>query len=434
MPGTCVLALDLGTTAFKAAPASTSGLCGPVSVVPYAVEYGPDGTVVCGADLYKRLAFRALRAAARTAQELGYSVTAIGISSQAQTFVPVDARNRPTSHAVVWTDTSAVQEADSAAASLPDFAETCGFLRPSPLQFLPKVARYLRNCGRCHRFLLLNEWIAYCLTGHAFGDACLQGMGGFWDIRRGTWNERALAWAGIGSQCLAPVQGAGIPAGLGLTQAAAKTLGLAHGIPVYSCGNDQSCAAIGAGALHPGDVFANMGTAMVVYVVKDEPPVPTRLDQIAGVSPLPNKWYLLGVVSECGNVVEWLVRLLDRRGDIGLALERALEKRIRTGLSASVRLHGGGILDLRHLQVGMEAPEILRAVLDYYSRRFGQLLNGICPQRPRRLIAGGGLSRSPSWLRHLTQQHGVEMIPAPMEHPGLMGIARVVSLLGEETT
>lgn len=423
----CVLALDLGTTAFKAAPALPDGVPGSVTVVPYQVQYGARGQVTCDPMLYIRAARRALRGAARTAHTLGLRPVAVGLSSQAQTFVPVDADNRPVGHAVVWTDAAAWREAAKVEEALPDFPAVCGFLRPLPLLFLPKVCHSRRRLPHARRFLLLNEWIAFWLTGAAFGDNVNQGMGGFYDIRRRSWNAESLRVAGIGEEALAATAPAGELA-YPVRDAIARDLGLPEAVPVYACGNDQSCAAVGAGVSRAGEVFANFGTAMVVYALRDAPAKPTSPDQIAGISPLPDLWFLLGVESEFGNVLEWLAGLLWRRQGVSGMLKATLERAGSIGRVPSVRPRGGGRVRMGELTVGSSREEIALGFVQYYAERFCALLRDVTGSSPpSRILAGGGVSRSHEWLTRLSDQVGVELEPTLNEHPALTGIARIIA-------
>lgn len=420
----CTLALDLGTTAFKAAPVDRSGVRGRVTVVPYTLCYGQAGSVTCDPEQYAQWAFKALRGAARTARELGLAVDAIGLSSQAQTYIPLDEVGQPVQPAVVWTDARTVPEAEAAACALPDFAKTCGLMRPSPLQFLPKVMRFQREGGNACRFLLLNEWIIYRLTGELYGDATNQGMSGFYDITAQDWNKRALALAGITADNLVRVAPAAALSAR-LTQKACRFLAL-PAVPVYCCGNDQSCAAIGAGLEEEGDIFCNFGTALVIYALKSQPVEPHSDAQIAGTSPLPSHWFLLGLESECGNVIEWLAKLLYSRKSVSHMIEEALRLPDTISL-AEIAMTGGGGLDIRGLSVGIRREELARALLEYYAAQFGALLAGVTAgKRPRRLFAGGGLSRSAPWLEFLERKYGFPLIQTAGEHPGLGGVAKIV--------
>lgn len=425
--GEVVLALDLGTTAFKAAAVLGDEIVGRIAVVPTTLEYGRGGTVTCPPKRYRDWAIQALQDVMGQARAMGLRAAAVGISSQAQTFVATDARLEPVGDAVIWTDASAVDEAATAAEALPDFPCTSGFTQPSPQQFLPKVMHHAKAHGVAARYLLLNEWIIAQLTGTCYGDNVNQGMGGFYDISRLKWNGSALSLASIGVDQLAPVYpAAGHSAPL--ASDVAHALHAPPGVPVYSCGNDQSCAAIGCGLEGPGELFANFGTAMVVYTLHDRPTVPESGDQIAGISPLPSRWFLLGVEAEFGNVVEWLARTLYPRSGVGRVLARALRRNLRRTTQPAFVFHGGGTLDIRGLRLGTTREDMVVALMYAYARRFSSLMRGVLRReaKPSRVLAAGGVSRSEAWCEFLSRHCGVSVTAGPLEHPALVGIARVI--------
>ncbi len=420
----CILALDLGTTAFKAGPVAAGRLAATPVVAPYRLDHRPDGAVLCDPALYAETALQALAGAARSAREAGLEPRAVALTSQAQTYIPVDERGRPVGPAVVWTDDRAVREAAEAADALPDFAASAGFTEPSPLQFLCKAAMRGRREGHPARYLLLNEWVALALTGAAYGDDVNQGMGGFMDIRTRAWNPAALAFAGIHEGMPAPC-GPAATLSEPLTADAAERLGVGR-IPVHSCGNDQSCGAIGAGAVDEGAGFLNFGTAMVAYRTLAAPAAPAEPWQIAGISPLPERWFLLGVESEFGNMVEWLAELLWPAEGVGTMLEACAEGAPWPGVPDFTPT-GGGRCSLLGVGPGVERLGLGRAALAYYLGRVRTMAGALWPQGlPARLMAAGGMSRSDAWLGLVEAELGLRPHRADAEHAGLIGAARVV--------
>jgi xylulokinase len=422
----CILALDLGTTAFKCAPVTQDGLSGPVATVSYALNYDA-GRVTYAPEGYFQAALQALEGAARAARDAGLAIEAIGISSQAQTYIPLDQTGRPLQDAVVWTDGRAVDEAAEVARAIPDFAAHSGFRAPLPEMFLPKVMHYARHGGapldRVWKFLLLNEYIVYRLTGEAYGDETNQGMSGFYDITRRRVSPAALGLAGIGAGQLADI-GPGGRRGAPLRPEIAGQLGLPRA-PVCSCGNDQSAAAAGAGLRGEGDVLCNFGTAMVVYALKDALPGALRDKQIAGISPWTGRYFLLGVESECGNVLDWARAMFYR--------DRSFEDMLReasaepgAGPCPRVSLPGGGRVELDGLTLASEPRHAVLALLRHYAGVFGGLLDGVAGGTGARLFAAGGLSRSQDWLTYLGRSVGVAFARAPAAQPGLVGVARII--------
>ncbi len=424
----CILALDLGTTAFKAAPADSSQVFGAPTVVRYPLDYA-NRSVTCPPERYRRALFKALRGAIRTANELSLTIEGIGICSQAQTFLALDAKSKTIAPAIVWTDDTAQEEAEEAARALPDFARTSGFMCPSPLQFLPKVMRLRRQNSGAKRFLLLNEWIVSLLTGAAYGDETNAGMGGFFDIECRMWSQAALDLAGITLDNLAHTAPAASHCAL-LTPEMARTLGLPL-IPIFSCGNDQSVAAIGAGLERTGDILCNFGTALVVYALRETPVIPANDSQISGIDPSSHSGggFLLGLESECGNVIDWLARLFYKRGGVPQMIADALRQDSDAESLPQITRIGGGSLDLTQLRVGTQPAQLARALLEFYAARFADILGGVREPDAKtgRLFVGGGLSQSDDWLNFLERRVGMTFVRTPTEHPSLVGIARIIN-------
>ena len=438
----CIIALDLGTTAFKCGPVDESGLLAEPATVSYQLVYDA-GRVTFDPEAYVRVAAQALASAAKSARDTGLVVDAIGISSQAQTYIPLDENGRPLQQAIVWTDGRAIDEAQAAARQIPDFVRHSGFKQPLAEMFMPKVRHFANTSGialsRVWKFVLLNEYIIYRLTGAAYGDETNQGMSGFYHIAERRWSLAALDFARIAPHQLAEVAPAG-QIGRPLTREWCDQLGI-EPVPVYSCGNDQSCSAAGAGLAVTGDVLCNFGTAMVVYALKDQLPDHLLDKQIAGISPLTGRYFLLGLESECGNVLDWAHRVLYPERDFATMMEESLQPAIDSASLPKIALPGGGRIDIQGLSVGCEAWQLVRAFLELYAETFGALLDGVTGQlkggsglAPPAVYAAGGLSRSDAWLGYLSHKFVTEFKHTATEHPGLVGVARIIKRQKQQHT
>ena len=427
----CILALDLGTSAFKSAPVTAADISVHHDSSNFECDYAH--RITCPPQNYISAMMNALSQAVEAARIYKFTVRGIGICSQAQTFLALDKHNEPIGPAVVWTDDIAQAEAEEAARALPDFARTSGFLRPSPLQFLPKVMQSRQQNPSAQRFLLLNEWLISVLTGEAYGDETNQGMGGFWDIERHTWSAPALELADISPDNLAKIAPAASYSAL-LKPEIARTLGISQ-VPVYSCGNDQSAAAVSAGLEQAGDIFCNFGTAMVVYAFRKEMTLPQNDAQIAGISPLRSTlkgdYFLLGSYSECGDILDRMAMFLYPRRKFTKLIEALTGDFAPELLPQITRIHGGKI-DLTDWRIGDEPAHLVRAFWEFYRARFLELLEGVRePEVPNcRLFASGGLSQSQEWLDFLSARVGLPLIRTEFSghiHPSLVGIARIIA-------
>ena len=429
----CVIALDLGTTAFKCAPVDEMGLLAEPIVAGYDLDY-EDGNVTFEPGRYVDLAETALRGGVRAAHAAGYTVRSIGISSQAQTYIPLDRSGLPLQKAIVWTDGRAVDEAGEVATLIPDFVHHSGFKKPLPELFMLKVRHFARSSGiplrDVWKFTLLNEFIIFSLTGQVYGDTTNQGMSGFYHITRREWSQAALSYAGI-----SPAQLAEVAPAASLTYPLSplwRTRLELGAVPVYSCGNDQSCAAAGAGLASTGDFLCNFGTAMVIYALKDNLPDALLDKQIAGISPITGGFFLLGVEDECGNVLEWAHRVCYSGEPFATMMEQALSTPVDPQSLPRVIFPGGGRIQIEGLTVGHERWQVVRALLERYSDTFGVLLAGVRGERnlpvtpTHQFFAAGGISRSAIWLRTLSERFGVQFHRTATEQPGLVGVARII--------
>jgi sugar (pentulose or hexulose) kinase len=255
-------------------------------------------------------------------------------------------------------------------------------------------------------------------------------MSGFYHIRDRRWSEAALHYAGIAAHQLADVA-AGAHIGMPISPAWRELLSL-DAVPVYSCGNDQSCSAAGAGLREHGDILCNFGTAMIVYALRDELPTQLQAKQISGISPITGRYFLLALENECGNVLDWAHRLCYADQSFSAMLFDALSLEETTASPPQVALPGGGRIQLSGLTVGSDRRDIVRALLEYFATTFGELLSSVREgDTPGRLFAAGGLSRSSGWLDFISQRYGLHFERTVTEQPGLVGVARIIKQANE---
>ncbi len=430
----CLLALDLGTSSFKAGVVVDSELIAEPIVVPYALDIAGE-SVTCPLERYIKAALESLRTVAQTARAEGLVPDAIGIASQAQTFVALDDLMRPLGDAIVWTDNRGAAEAAALNDRIAPGEAWCGFAQVSGQQFLPKAAALFKNDNvykaRVKRLLLLNEVTAFALTGVAFGDTTSQGMGGFYDIGRRCFAERAFELTGIDPGLLGPEIG---PAGSichPLTAEVASHLALGQ-IPVYLCGNDQTCSAAGVLPVDSVGILCNFGTAMVAYSRRSERPVGILPDQIAGIDPLTGRYFLLGVESECGNVIQALADRLFPHDSLEGMLQRLInaDATVNSRWAAEVvtlALARRGELPADATSAIRDRIGIAHAVIDRFAGRLNSLLAemGVISDSGEQ-IAAGGLAKSDAWISLLSARTGQRFTCVENEQAALIGIAKVL--------
>ncbi|MDQ4215827.1 xylulokinase [Microbacterium sp. ASV81] len=247
--GDALLGIDVGTSSAKVVATDLRGNRLADKSVPY-----PTRTDGSGAEQDARDWWRAV-AEATTAVTLGLTVRAVAVTSQAPTFVPVDALGEPTGPALTWLDRRAAVEAQEILALAPGsrngadpFFGTAKFAwlsrhRPAELEAAESV-------------LATNGYIVRRLTGvSVLDDTTASLMQGF-DEAVGDFS--APIRAAVPALALLPtIVPAGAIVGAVSAEASAAT-GIPAGTPVAAGGIDAIGSALEAGALAPGDPLVDM--------------------------------------------------------------------------------------------------------------------------------------------------------------------------------
>ncbi len=255
------LALDIGSSELKAAVYEVDGRC--LSSVTSEVK----GALVDGAraELNPELFWRSVcEAISRICRPLRVPLQAAAISSQGESFLPLDRKGHAIGNILLNIDSRAGGEMAEFAVA---FGKSSIYQRTGlpahPMYSLPKIA-WLRKhqpevFRQAARFVCLEDYILHRLGMEPTISSPLASRTMALDIHRNQWDEDLLAFAGVTPEQFSRVQ----PSGTAVGEAApaiAKELGLTPGMIWCMGGHDQVCASIGAGARGAGTVADGTGT------------------------------------------------------------------------------------------------------------------------------------------------------------------------------
>lgn len=113
--------------------------------------------------------------------------------------------------------------------------------------------------SRVARVSMINDWIAFRLSGELVVEPSNAGTGGLIDLRSRRWSEDLVALAGLDGSLLPPVVEPGTVVGR-VGAAAAETTGLVVGTPVVAGGGDVQLGCLGLGVSGPGEAAILGGT------------------------------------------------------------------------------------------------------------------------------------------------------------------------------
>ena len=257
-------------------------------------------------------------------------IDAISLSTQGGSTVMVDENYRPVENAWTWMDGRAAEEAKMLRELFGNeyFYQTTGW-KLGDCSDAAKIIYFKKKRSTSVKYLTTLEYANHFLTGQAVIDPSNAAMRQLFNIRQGNWDSEILRVVGITEADLPRLCPTGALVG-GLTDSAARKLGLVAGIPVYNGGHDQYCASIGSGAIFDGDMLLSAGTTWVVMGITEKP-LFTDSFIAPGIHPIPGLFGNIASLVCSGVSFQWykdnfLVEDFD-------AIDREIEKRYG-GISA----------------------------------------------------------------------------------------------------
>ena len=357
------------------------------------------------------------------------SAAAVAVTTQGETLIPVDGDGRPLCDAIVWLDSRADREAEELRGRLDEreFYETTGLpavggaLPLAKLLWLRRERPEIFSAAR--KFLLLEDYLIFWLTGRMVTEKSLLTSTGYFDIRRDCLWEKALAEAGVGPERIPEALECGVPAGKILPERAAE-LGLSPRAVVVTAAMDQTAAALAAGRTEPGAVTETTGTALVVTACTGAPEFRPGHRTVVYRHAEKGKYLYLLAGNTAGMALGWFRDEFcrDMPGEEGYALLDGMAARVPRGC--------GGLVFLPYLS-GCVEPDFLpgatgcfygvrlsstrahfaRAVMESAACQLADFLDrlrdlGCEPRGP--VISLGGGARSGLWMQMMADfgEHG----------------------------
>lgn len=299
-----ILTLDVGTTSVKVSQFTTElHLLNCVRI-----EYSLDSEGV----LVQAPADRYLDAIRRGISQLieRESIVAVGVTTQGETLIPVNAEGTPLCPAIVWLDARARRQAEKLRGffSEKSFYETTGLPEIGDSLPLAKLL-WLREempelYEQTHKFLLLEDYILWWLTGRFVTEKSLQTSTGWFDIQRDEYWQKALFAAGVEESRLPEALECGQPVGT-LLPGRALELDLPGTTVIITGAMDQTAAALAAGCTQPGIVTETTGTALVMAACTLQPVFMDEQRITVYRHALPGRYLYLPIGNTAGMALKW---------------------------------------------------------------------------------------------------------------------------------
>lgn len=445
---TLLLGIDAGTTSLKTALFSPDGRCLGIQREEYSLDTPSVEKAQLDPCFYWDACVRTIRALLNSVGCSSKEIAALSVSSQGETFITLDASGESIYPAIVWLDNRASAQAQKLAKKFGTQAyQKTGIPEIIPTWTACKILWLKENepdiFKQAAKFLLVEDYILYRLTGKHASDGSISGTTLYFDIVKKTWWNEMLQEIGITREHLPELYEPGTVIGT-IQESAAQELGLSTLTKVVNGGMDQAVGAIGAGNIQAGIISETTGSALAIQVTVERPDTdPQELIPVY-VHSAPDQYLLVPVCPTAGMAFKWF---RDQFAVEEINRAKAQQKDsydLLTELAATVPPGCDGLLMLPNL-MGSFSPEInptargsftgftlshtrahfARAVMEgvafllkrnvEYIEKAGISINEI--------ISTGGGSRSRLWNQIKADVCGKSVVTLQNEETGLLGNA-----------
>jgi xylulokinase len=439
-----LLGLDVGTTAVKAVLFDLDGRPAASASQPISLITPHEGWVEQDPQAMWQAVTVVLRQVAGSLKQHD-RVLALSQSSQGGTTIPVDSSCRPTYNAISWMDQRAKDERLQIEANFgaQEIYTTTGWPLITALPLLHiSWLRYKRPqvFQRSRRFLFVNDFIGYLLTGEFCMDPSNASITQLLNLSSGDWENALLDLAGLKRDQLSPLAPSGYVFGE-MTSAAEQATGLPAGIPVANGAHDQYCTAISLDVTRPGPVLLSCGTAWVILAVPESLEVGLRSGMAISRHAVEGRLGALRSLGGVGASSEWLLDNLWSRPASGNELRGQRYQEFNHSVARSEPGAGGllffplagghtegygmGRGGFLHLSLKHTRDDIARAVMEglAYELRWSieEISSAGVVVNKLKMVAGA--ARSPIWPQIISDVTGLTVIVPQVTEAASQGAA-----------
>ena len=434
-----LLSLDAGTTSLKGMLFDTEGHPIASHLVEYDLHKPRPDVVELNSEIYWQALATVVRSVLEQSRVKPQSIIAMGITSQGETLTVVDRKGQPLRPSIVWLDNRSRDEADEINRNfkLDEIYRITGQQEMLPTWTATKIA-WLRKhepevFRKAHKFLLLEDYLIYRLTGCYATDHALNASTLYFDLTTNQWWAPMLSFLGITEAQLPEPKPSGTSVGT-LTQQAAETLGLCPSTVVVTAPIDHVAGAVGAGNITPGIVTETTGASLALCTSFTEPTYDSRYRVALNGHAIPDQYVLFPWVPTAGMVLRWFRDELGGGLDYDTLCSEAAEVAPGAdGLTVLPHLSGAGCPDpnpnmqgvFHGLTLGHRRGHLVRGILEsvaFMLRANLGLLEelGTDIQEVRSL---GGATQSDPWLQIKADVCQRDLIVMECEEAACLGVA-----------
>lgn len=238
-------------------------------------------------------------------------IVSLSCTTQGETLIPIAQDGTALSRAIVWLDERAGEEAALLAGQFPAerFYRETGLPELNGYTPIAKLLWFKNHepnlYARTRKFLLLEDYIIFRLTGACVTEKALATSTGWFQLSLDDYWDEMLQAAGIDREKLPDLLECGTVVAAAVLPDMRAALGLSNSVRVVTGAMDQTAGAVGAGNLSPGILTETTGTALCLVATLDTP----DLNHISRVTVYrhiaPERYLMITISMTAGMFLKW---------------------------------------------------------------------------------------------------------------------------------
>ena len=299
------LGIDLGTGSVKALLLSEEGGVVAESSETYSVHAPHLGWAETQPENWWSATCKAVQTVCQNESPLS-----ISFSGQMHGTVLADKQGRPLRPAVLWADTRSSSQLQHFKEL--NLAQQRALANPLVSGMMGSTLLWLRE-HESDRYkkatwaLQPKDWLRFQCVGTVATEPSDASATLLYDLFADDWAHDVINALELRSDLLAPLKASSAYAG-SLTKDAARALSIKEDTPVFVGGGDAACSAFGSQLRREGQVQINIGTAMQIFAILDNP----RVNEVLTTHlyrTVESNYYAMAAMQNAGIAFEWVRRI-----------------------------------------------------------------------------------------------------------------------------
>ncbi|MHB8894328.1 MAG: xylulokinase [Candidatus Geothermincolia bacterium] len=315
-----ILGYDVGTGGCKAVLATVDGVEIDSAFEPYDVSYPKEHFAEQDPEDWWRGVSTSTRTLIEKTGTDPSDIAGLAFASQMLGVLPMGAEGTPLRPGIIWMDCRAEEQARKVVRKLggPQVMMQIFGAVPSGKDVMCKI-KWLKDeepdiFERTRFFLDVKGYVVYRATGKFETDQTAASVTGFMDNKTRGWSSLAPRLVGASLDKMPTVKGSFEVVG-GLTDSAAKDMGLDPRTPVISGMGDAPSGAVGAGALSHGESSISIGTSGLLCITSEKRLKLGRSGMATIAAADPTMWLVVGETNTAGACLGWFADNLARESE-----------------------------------------------------------------------------------------------------------------------